>query len=266
VASDGVRRAEGWAPWVGAVAIAALLMTGGLLPGYAGVLDDTPRYRGPERTLFAHGEWPYLLALGLGLAGAAATAALYRRRPAWLAPALLTLTMVPAFALTTELADPPEYYRPYSRALGERNVGQDGFFPPPIDIEVGPGGWLTFFTLLSLAVGAPIWLGRSLDILARRRFAAGVLVLIVIASLVGHEIAEAAADDTCDSSPVDSTQVSPEWAFWLVVYQPAVLALVGLGAMSRRRFAAGALLLAAAGAAALGMLIIGVEIAGPCLA
>ncbi|WP_019874873.1 hypothetical protein [Sporichthya polymorpha] len=154
MATTEVTPARTSAAWIGAGAIGALLVLGGILPGYAAVLHSGGR--SPDHTLLGSGAWPYFLALALALAGLTAAAAVHGRGPAWATPALLTATGVPAFALVTELADPPEAYRPYSAAADFDDIR---------DIDVGPGGWITFATLLCLAVAAAVWRpgsGRSL--------------------------------------------------------------------------------------------------------
>jgi hypothetical protein len=254
VTSTEVAPARVTTPWIGAGVVAALLLVGGALPGYTAVLDYDER--GPDHTLLGSGAWPYFLALALALAGVVAAAATGGRAPTWVGPAALTVTSVPAFALTTELSDPPEYYRPYSDAAAGSIR----------DIEVGPGAWITFTTLMCLAVGAVIWLGRNLTLLADQRYAAGALVLIIVTAVVSYQIAEAAADDTCGPGrPVENGTVSSDWAFWLVLYLPAVMAVAGIGAMTRRRFASGAYLIAGGLAAFIGLVVVGLEIASPCL-
>ena len=229
-------------------------------------------YTGDSSRLIGNAAWPYYTALVLGLAGSAAAVLLHRRAPTWAAPAVLMSATVPAFALVTELWEPEEYYAPYADPA--RQAEQEAFAAagpsvaeaygnPEVQTEVG--GWITFATLLLLAIGAAVWLGRSLDFLVNPAWAAGALVLIVAASAIGFSIAEAAADDTCDLRAVDDEVVSPDWAFFLVLYLPVVLAVVGVGAMTRRRLLSGALLVGGAVAAFVGMLVIGVEIAGPCL-
>jgi hypothetical protein len=172
-----------------------------------------------------------------------------------LAPLALTVTAVPSFALVTELADPPEYYRPYSASL-------NGIYG---DVETGVGGWLTFLTMLGLAAGSTIWLGRGLQILADRRWATGLLVVIVLAAIVGIAVANGYTDDAeCNLGRVDESDVSSDWLLWLVLYLPATMVGMGIGAMTRRWFASGWLLLAGAAAACLGLGVIAFQVISLC--
>lgn len=261
----------------------ALLVIGGLLPGWTvdvlivdlGSGDPAATANSINYRLLSDGAWPYYLGLALAVAGVVGAAAAhgYPSR-GWLPPTVLTLTAVPALALLTELADPPDYAAPYAGTAEEatrqtyesRGLTTTGIFTD-VEVEAAVGGWITFFTALGLALFSVLWLGRSLGLLAHRRYALGALVLVVVVSIVGYQLAEAVADHTCDPGPpVDPEDVSTDWLFWLVVYLPAVMAGIGIGAATRRRFVSGALLVAGAAAAFVGMLVIGVEIAGPCLA
>ncbi|HUR72671.1 MAG TPA: hypothetical protein VMZ00_00240 [Sporichthya sp.] len=265
--STEVAPARATTQWAGAGVVAVLLLAGGFLPAWNGVSISTPAVRGPDKTLVADGAWPYLLALTLALTGLAAAAAFHGRGPEWLAPAALTVTTVPAFALTTELADPPEYYAPYSGSLdgiGFADIAGGGH--AGMTIDVGPGAWITFTTLMCLAIGAVIWLGRSLNVLANPRYAAGALVLIIVVAFVGYAIADSVSEEaSCVTSPVDTSGVSPDWAFYLVLYLPAAWAGIGIGALTRRRLASGLLLLAGALAAIGAMALIGFVLVTPCL-
>ena len=90
--------------------------------------------------------------------------------------------------------------------------------------------------------------------------------MIVIAAVVGAVLADAATENaTCSSQLVDESEVSDDWVFVIITYLPGVLAGVGIGAMTRRRFVSGWLLLAGALIGTAGLAIIGFLFLAPCL-
>lgn len=265
------------APWAAAGGALAAVVMAGLIPGYAPVVTFVDAagsgtdYPGPSEFLLGTARWPYLLALTLTALALGAAAGLHERRPAWAAPAALLAGTGPAFAFVTELADPPTFYAPYAEAAAAataeatRRARADNlvYAYDAVDVEPRAGAWLTFLLIGALALAATIWLGRRLDLLTRWRVSGGLLLAVVAAGSLALAVADPAQN--CNTALVDSADVSADWSFWLVAYVPAVPMGAGLGALTRRRFAGGALLILAGAATFCALVAVFVKVSGPCL-
>lgn len=257
-----------------------VLLIAGLLPAYRPDVEvgrffpDTTPHRaipaGDSRSLLDDVAWPYTSALALTLTGLCLAGGFgVRGHRAWAAWGLLGTTL-PAAALfgdyvSTDAYAAPPLLRDLARAAAsrERNRGEDVYAVP--DVATLAGAWTTAALIAGLVIAAAIWLGRHVEALSSTRAAVRFAATVVALGIVSIAWANATGGDCTIESSFSLTTDESRWGMWLTLYLPAVPGLVGIGALTRRRWLGGGLLLASAAGALLTLFVVALLVIGPCL-
>lgn len=277
--------AERWLPWWSPIAAAAILLGIGLLPAasaHVAIVDHTAgeevSARSTSEMLLGHSRWTFLAAVVLVVVGLAAGSFLERRRPAWFAPSVLSVTSLLALAFATDFTDPGTNYAPFADRVNEARAearaladvkGFTGISREYVDPDPEIGAWLLIATLAVLGVAAAVWLGRVLGL--RERFP-WVTLVVAIAATLAWTVADTTTPCNADAVQFFESRLNvgpkpaEEWKSQLGAYTYFAGPLIALGALSQGRVAAAAKL-AVVSLVGVGVLVVAVwSASGGCIA